>query len=205
VLLSGDSGDSGAAADAQLIEPRSIAVTPAGDLLIADYVASRIRLVNMTTGIITTIVNVDGGAGPPSSGLPAATSRIIGPDALTVDATGAFYFADNGARSYWKAAPDADTGVLTLYQLTNLGESDPPDLVYSSVITPDGAILQSQSVKIRKMVWQTFSPCPIDTAAMSLRTKASSVDRVWPWPGARPKVVLPPNHSPKYDQLIRFD
>lgn len=223
----GDVGDGGQAVAAQLLKPVSLAVTPQGDLLVADFEASRIRLVTMSNGTISTIVNAAGGAGIPNNGQLAAEPKITGPMALTMDATGAFYFADVGFKSYWKVAPDAERdGALTLYQLAGTGEEGfsgdgyaplaKIGYVHSSAITPNGTIFLAQPAMtlttprsyIRKMVNTRFDSCPIATgrlAAKSMRVKASSVfeARVWPWPGALPKVVLPPGHSAKYDQLLQ--
>src|SRR5262245_57847805 len=51
----GFSGDGGPAVSAALSDPRSLALDPAGNLYIADGGSMRIRRVNASTGVITTV------------------------------------------------------------------------------------------------------------------------------------------------------
>ncbi|MGO9261000.1 MAG: IPT/TIG domain-containing protein [Bryobacteraceae bacterium] len=89
----GFSGDGGPATGAQLNRPWDVAVDAVGDMYIADYNNSRIRLVN-TAGIITTIA---GGAGPgwAGDGGPALRAMLNFPTGLALDTNGDLYIADS--------------------------------------------------------------------------------------------------------------
>lgn len=190
---------------AGLINAKSLAVTPwtAGTsqhLLIADFDGSRIRSVDLATGIITTAVNADGTPGLPNQGDEAAAAKIIGPIALTVDLTGAFYFADNGAATFWKVAPHPETKVPTLYQLAGTGEEVrdeyPPDgyaptaklgFVQSAAVVPGsssddptiwlaapGMIKSPLRHSIRKLSLTEFNPCPVSAKSLADLDRSSS-------------------------------
>ena len=59
----GFAGDGGLATDAELASPEAIAVDPAGTVLyIADYGDSHLRRVDLTTGIITTVLGSGAGS-----------------------------------------------------------------------------------------------------------------------------------------------
>ena len=93
----GFSGDGGAPTAASLAYPRGVAVTPSGDLLIADWQNSRIRKVAAATGIISTLAGTgteifSGDGGP-------ATSAGLNPFGVAVDGDGnAFVSGDNRVR-----------------------------------------------------------------------------------------------------------
>jgi len=89
----GYSGDGGPATGAQLNRPWAIAVDSAGDIYIADYNNSRIRLVN-TQGIITTIAGGIG-AGYSGDGGPALKAMLNFPTGLALDTNGNLYVADS--------------------------------------------------------------------------------------------------------------
>ncbi len=92
--LQGFSGDNGAATNASLDLPQSVAVDAAGNLFIADTQNQRIRKVD-TNGVITTVAGIslkgrtgDGGA---------ATNATLGsPSGVAVDSTGNILVADTG-------------------------------------------------------------------------------------------------------------
>lgn len=107
----GFSGDGGPATSAQLQSPFGVVVDAAGSLYIADWGNSRVRKVDATTGIITTIA----GSGSPGSfsgngsGGPALDASI-GPIAIALDSSVNIYLADLGNDCIWKI--DAATGII---------------------------------------------------------------------------------------------
>ncbi len=87
----GYSGDSGPATSAQLDSPQGLALSNT-TLYIADTHNHRIRAVDLTTNIITTIA----GTTPGFSGdnAPATSAHLNLPTAITLDTTGNLYIAD---------------------------------------------------------------------------------------------------------------
>jgi sugar lactone lactonase YvrE len=85
----GFAGDGGLATDAELSSPEALAVDPAGTVLyIADYGDSRLRRVDLTTGIITTVLGSGAGAvayDPNLTALQVAPTRLI---AVALDSEG---------------------------------------------------------------------------------------------------------------------
>lgn len=88
----GDSGDGGAAANAQLNAPFGVALDPAGNLYIAEFSGNRIRKV-ATDGSITTVAG-NGIAGYSGDGGAAIQASLDGPFSVAVDTAGNVYIAD---------------------------------------------------------------------------------------------------------------
>jgi hypothetical protein len=93
--LSGFFGDGGPASAAQLNTPSGIAVDPAGNILFSDSLNHRVRRVDASTGIITTIAGtgVQGYLG--DEGLATAAQLNL-PLGLAVDSAGNVVIADFG-------------------------------------------------------------------------------------------------------------
>ncbi len=83
------SGDGGPAIGANLWGPTAIAFDSTGNYYIADSRNGRIRQVDIKTGIITTFVGASGGAS-------GTDGKLIAPNGLWFDASGALYIADSG-------------------------------------------------------------------------------------------------------------
>lgn len=80
-----------AATSAALGQPRGLAFDPAGHLFVADCAASKIRRIDMNTGIITTVA---GGGNSVSEGVPAINSILSQPSDVTFGPNGVMYIAD---------------------------------------------------------------------------------------------------------------
>ncbi len=85
-------GDGGAATNAELDVPSSVAVDANGNLFIVDQYGQFIRKVG-TNGIITTVAG-NGTAGFSGDGGPATNAELNWPEGVAVDATGNLFIAD---------------------------------------------------------------------------------------------------------------
>jgi sugar lactone lactonase YvrE len=106
----GGGGDGGLATSAGLVRPEGVAVDGAGNLFIADSGDNRIRRVDATTGIITTVAG--NGTGDFSGDGGAATSASLdSPVSVAVDGAGNLFIADENNDRIRRV--DAGTGIIT--------------------------------------------------------------------------------------------
>lgn len=93
--LAGFSGDTGLATSAQLNTPMGLATDAAGNLYIADQGNSRVRKVDVLSGIINTVAG-DGTftVTPSGEGIQAKSGSLPIPSAVAVDAAGNLFIAD---------------------------------------------------------------------------------------------------------------
>lgn len=112
---SGYNGDGIPATSAMLNQPNGICLDTAGNILIGDSFNNRVRMVNVTTGIISTIAGtgVDGYSG---NGGPATAAEVSRPTRLAFDKHGNLFMA--GGYRIRKIA--AGTGIITTYAGTGL-------------------------------------------------------------------------------------
>src|SRR3954447_24851042 len=111
----GFSGDGGPATAAQLSAPVRVAVTPAGDILIAEK-ASRVRK-GSRDGKISTVAG--GGSHPALGDGPKATDVVMDrPVAVAVTADGGFLISEEGANRIRKVLPN---GTITTVAGTGVG------------------------------------------------------------------------------------
>ncbi|RMH34871.1 MAG: hypothetical protein D6690_09945 [Nitrospirae bacterium] len=102
-------GDGGPAREAALNEPVALALDRARrQLYVADQSNNRVRVIDLTTGIITTIAGT-GEAAYTGDG-PALEVALAGPSGLALDAVGHLYIADTFNGRIRKL--DTDTGML---------------------------------------------------------------------------------------------
>lgn len=86
------SGDGGPALEASLNEPVALAVDGTR-LYIADQSNNRIRLLDLETGVLSTVAG-NGETGYNGDGIPAPEASLAGPSGLTLDRDGHLYIAD---------------------------------------------------------------------------------------------------------------
>ncbi len=87
-------GDGGPATAATLSYPNFLTFDNSGNLIITDNGNHRIRKVNMTTGIITTIAG-NGSTTYTGDGMAATASSLYYPGGVAIDPAGNMYIADN--------------------------------------------------------------------------------------------------------------
>jgi trimeric autotransporter adhesin len=90
---SGSTGDGGAATAAKFNSPFGLAFDASGNLYVADDANHKIRKIDMTTGIVTTIVG-NGVAGSTGDGGLATAAQIEYPVGLAIDASNILYFSE---------------------------------------------------------------------------------------------------------------
>ncbi|MDA2934592.1 IPT/TIG domain-containing protein [Acidobacteria bacterium AH-259-D05] len=106
----GFSGDDGPAAEASLNQPRHVAVDADGNLLIIDAANHRVRRVDLTSGIITTVAGNGERGFSGDEGL-ATESSLNNPRSVTVDAAGHLFIAD--ASNHRIRRVDLTSGIIT--------------------------------------------------------------------------------------------
>ena len=106
----GFGGDGAAATAAKLNNPISIALDTFGNLFIVDQYNNRIRKVNASTGIITTIAG-NGTAGFGGDGSAATAAKLNNPNNVILDALGNLYIVDKTNNRIRKV--NASTGIIT--------------------------------------------------------------------------------------------
>jgi hypothetical protein len=89
----GFGGDGGQATAAQLNQPRDLEFGPDGRLYIADTDNHRIRVVDLTTGVITTVAG-NGQPGDSGDGAAAEAASLKRPFGIAFDRQGQLYVAD---------------------------------------------------------------------------------------------------------------
>jgi RHS repeat-associated protein len=90
--IGGFSGDGGLAADAQLNNPRNVAVAPDGAIYVADMGNHRIRRIG-PDGVITTVAG-NGTPGFSGDGGPAIAAALAGPQDIAIGPDGTLYICD---------------------------------------------------------------------------------------------------------------
>ena len=104
------SGDGGPATNASLWDPQGVGTDGAGNIYIADYGNNRIRRVDASTGVITTVAG-NGVRGFAGDGGPATGAELNLPWSVTLDASGNLFIAD--VSNYRIRRVDATTGTIT--------------------------------------------------------------------------------------------
>lgn len=103
-------GEGGAATSASLCKPVGVAVDPSGNLIIADNSNCRIRRVDATTGIITTLAG-NGTFQYSGDGFAATSGSLAFVPGIATDCAGNLYVADNQNSRVRRI--DAATGILS--------------------------------------------------------------------------------------------
>ncbi len=89
----GQDGDDGPALQASFREPANLLIDGAGNVLVSDRGANRIRRIGATSRIVTTVAGT-GQSGFGGDGGLAINARLISPAGMALDAQGRLYFSD---------------------------------------------------------------------------------------------------------------
>lgn len=116
----GSSGDGGLATQAQLREPNDCFLDRRGGLLIADIQDQRIRRLELTSGIITTLAGT-GEKARSGDGGPALEASIFGARAVCMDSQGNTYICEREGNGLRKIDPH---GVMSTFAGTGEGGYD---------------------------------------------------------------------------------
>jgi len=132
-------GDGGPAAGASLASPAGLAIAADGNLLVADIGHSRVREVNLSTGVITTVAG-NGGTEPATDGVVATDTSVAFPVGLVVDAAGNLYISSILGRVY---KVDHATGKIATVAgggtpADGLGDGLPATQAALNIVSPQG-------------------------------------------------------------------
>jgi uncharacterized protein (TIGR03437 family) len=149
------SGDGAQATSAGLV-PYDISLDGKGGLLVADGTNNRIRRIDLTTGVISTIAGI-GSSGHSGDGGPAALAQISFPRGITANAAGKIFFAEYGTSTVRMI----DNGVISTIagtgQYISTADSGPATAVAFDpvrlVAAADGSVYVSDEFndRIRKL------------------------------------------------------
>ena len=152
-------GDNGPAVQAALNEPVALALDGPDLLYIADQSNNRVRKIELTSGMITTVVGT-GESGYNGDGAPGPETALAGPSGLAVDQEGNLYIADtfSGRIRKW----DRHTGTVETvaggtgaFQFTPGENESSPNLSrpYAIALHPDGRLFITDSDNHLIRVW----------------------------------------------------
>jgi hypothetical protein len=169
----GFSGDNGLAIDAALSFVTGVAADANGNVYIADINNARVRKVDSTSGIITTVAGngcITYGAG---DGGPAVDASLCYPAAVTVDGSGNLFIAESSAGLIRRVDT---TGTITTIAggvgNTTLGDGGPAtsaklEFPFDLVVGPGGLIYVSDAGNFRVRVLTPVSPTLITNVAVT--------------------------------------
>jgi len=178
----GQLGDGGLATAAYVTYPRDVAVDKSGNLYILEYYDARIRKVEASTGVITTIAGY-GKAGAAGDGGQATAAEITLQQGIAVNGTGDVYFS-NWPDTLRKV--DAATGVIT----TIAGDGylgfggDGGAATMAELYAPQGLAVNSAgsvfiadagNYRIREVTFPGPAPAPVFSLAPGAYHSAQSV------------------------------
>ncbi len=152
-------GDHGPAVRAALNEPVALALDGRQALYIADQSNNRIRKIDLTSGVMTTVAGT-GESGYNGDGAPGPDTALAGPSGLAVDQEGNVYVADTFSSRIRKL--DRQTGMIDAvvggtgsFQLIPGENESSPNLSrpYAIALHPDGRLFMTDNDNHVIRVW----------------------------------------------------
>ena len=132
----GYSGDGGPAASATFRSPAGVALDSAGNIYVADTGNSVIRMINASSGVITTVAGTAETANYGGDGGPATSAEMNWPMSVAVDGTGNLYIAERGNNVVRKV--NVGSASIGFAAQTNAGTTDLVEGAKSVTVTNIG-------------------------------------------------------------------
>jgi hypothetical protein len=133
----GFTGDGGAATSAELKLPTNMALDTAGNIYIADSGNNRIRYVNNSNGLISTIAG-KGSAAYSGDGAAATSAAINAPTGIILDGTDNLWIADSGNNVIRKVNVAQSTSAFATS--TGYDATDTADGALKTILTNTGTL-----------------------------------------------------------------
>ncbi len=180
----GASGDGGVAISAELNIPQGLALDAAANLYIADGGNNRIRKVDNSTQIITTVAG-NGTAGYSGDGGAATSAELSSSNDIALDSAGKLYVADRGNNVVREV--DVSQSALTYPTSTAAGttdSSDDPQVIWVENIGNGSLTISTPMSGTNPSVAAYFeldssTTCPQLTPSSSAQTLASGEDCIY--------------------------
>ncbi len=172
----GFSGDGGRATAATM-DAAAVAVDGSGNLYIADYSHSRVRMVT-PGGIISTVAGNGNWQITATSG--TATALSLSPTALATDSSGNVFIADASNDCIWKLTPGGTLAVVAGLGTDATGEAIPATA--ARLHTPIGVaagsngdlyVVESGSHRVRKLTFDSAAACAYAVDQGAIRVPAA--------------------------------
>jgi len=184
--VAGFSGDGVLAKESQLSNPTGLALDGKGNLFISDSGNERIRKVDLSTGIISTVAGT-GVTGFSGDGFEATKTQLSNPLGLAVDKQGDLYVVDRGNNRVRKI--NMSTGIITTIAGTGEeGYSGDGDLARNAKLSnPTGLAFNNQgdlfvvdrgNNRIRKISGLTSNAEELELASNLLVYPNPSTDKI---------------------------
>lgn len=184
--VAGFSGDGILAKESQLSNPTGLALDGKGNLFISDSGNERIRKVDLSTGIISTVAGT-GVTGFSGDGFEATKTQLSNPLGLAIDKQGDLYVVDRGNNRVRKI--NMSTGIITTIAGTGEeGYSGDGDLARNAKLSnPTGLAFNNQgdlfivdrgNNRIRKISGLTSNAEELELASSLLVYPNPSTDKI---------------------------
>ena len=189
----GSSGDGGLAVNALLNSPFRVALDGQGNLFISDSLNNRVRRIDATTGIITTVAGT-GVAGVEGDGGLATLANLYGASGLALDSAGNLYIAQSGSARVRVVAqavgtPQPPTPTYTPTSLPSPTPTRTPTLTPTSTPSPTRTSTPTDSPTTTRT--RTPTATPSFTSTHTQTPTATPTNTRTPTPTPSPTWTLP--------------